>query len=187
MPANVGIIRVTGANASSFTVDITGNNTVANADDMAYTTATGSNNPVRIPASGTTNYSYWVTTRLIAYTTPSGTINNIRWYTDGGNNFSTTAATISAVAGQTQTYFQAGGTAGTSGLQLTAAVNTGLYANPVDPFTYTVGSPLAVTGAITFNSVGQFGNYVVYQLVVTHGNSPGVTNQETFTWLYDET
>jgi hypothetical protein len=48
-----------------------------------------------------------------------------------------------------------------------------------------VGSPLAVTGSTTLANT-DFGNYVVYQLTVATSASPGATNQENYTWLYDE-
>lgn len=186
MPASVGILRITGGYGSQSTTDITGANTVANAQDVHEATATLSSNPVRIPASGT-NYSYWVTTRLIAYTLPSGTINAIKWYTDGGNNFGTG---VTATVAQAQSYVQATGTSGTSGNQLTTAAHTGSISTPVDPFASYggVASALSITGSITYGgATGQFGNYVVYQLAVASTASPGATNQETFTWLYDET
>jgi hypothetical protein len=185
MAASVGILRITGAFAGQSTTDITGLNTVANAEDAHYPTATLSSNPVRIPALGT-NYSYWVTTRLIAYTTPAGTINNIRWYTTGSNNFGTG---VTATAAQSQSYVQATGTIGTTGIQLTVGNHTGSLASPVDPFTVYPGSStaLAVTGSLANPSTGQFGNYVVYQLAVATTASPGATGQNTFTWLYDET
>lgn len=185
MAASVGILRITGAVGSQSTTDITGANTVANAQDVHEATATLSSNPVRIPSTGT-NYSYWVTTRLVAYTAPSGTINAIRWYTDAANNFGTG---VTAKAAQAQSYVQATGTAGTTGTQLTTTNHTGSLGTPTDPFGYTQTSPLSVTGSITFgDSVpAQFGNYVVYQLEVASNASPGATGQETFTWLYDET
>lgn len=186
MPASVGILRITGAVGAQSTTDITGANTVANAQDVHEATATLSSNPVRIPSSGT-NYSYWVTTRLIAYTAPAGTINNIRWYTDGANNFGTG---VTATVSQAQSYVQATGTAGTSGNQLTTTAHTGSLSTPTDPFAnYNVTTPLSITGSITYGASfpTQFGNYVVYQLAVATTASPGATGQETFTWLYDET
>lgn len=184
MAASVGILRITGAFGSQSTTNITGANTVANAQDVHEATATLSSNPVRIPSAGS-NYSYWVTTRLAATTAPAGTINNIRWYTDGSDNFGTGVSTIAA---QAQTYVQATGTAGTSGNLLTTLSHTGLSAAPVMPFTYIQGSPLAITGSFTFGAAtGQFGNYMVYQLAVGTTASPGATSQLTFTWLYDET
>ena len=185
MAASVGILRITGAFAGQSTTDITGANTVANAQDVHEATATLSSNPVRIPSTGS-NYSYWVTTRLTAYTAPAGTINNIRWYTDGADNFGTGVSTIAA---QAQSYVQATGTAGTSGTLLTTGSHTGSLSTPATPFTYTQTSPLSVTGSFTYGQAvpNQFGNYVVYQLAVASTASPGATGQEIFTWLYDET
>ena len=183
--ATVKIIRCTGATGTS-TTDITSTNTVANAADVHYSTPVGSSNPVRIPASGSTNYSYWVSTRLLAQTAPTGTIDQLRWYsTSGSGNFGTG---VSVVAAQATTYVQANGTVGTSGTQLTTGSHAGLVAAPVDPYVNYPNATqyLAVSGSIT-TSTGQFGNFVVYQLAVTYGASPGPTGQETFTWLYDET
>lgn len=186
MAASVGILRITGAFASQSTTDITGVNTVANAEDVHYPTATLSSNPVRIPAVSGTNYSYWVTTRLIAYTTPTGTINNIRWHTTGSNQFGTGVA---ATVAQAQSYVQATGTIGTTGTQLTVGNHTGSLASPVDPFTVYPGqsTALAVTGTLGNPNTGQFGNYVVYQVAVSTTAGPGATPSNTFTWLYDET
>lgn len=71
------------------------------------------------------------------------------------------------------------------GDELTTANHAGLTGNPVDFENYTVGSPLAVTGSTTLANT-DFGNYVVYQLTVATSASPGATNQENYTWLYDE-
>lgn len=187
MAASVGILRITGAYGSQSTTDITGANTVANAQDVHEAVATLSSNPVRIPATGT-NYSYWVTTRLIAYSLPTGTINAIKWYT-GSNNFGTGVA---AKVAQAQSYVQATGTAGTSGNLLNATAHTGSISTPVDPFANYNGaaSALSITGSCTYGGAAaplQFGNYVVYQLEVASTAGPGATGPTTFTWLYDET
>ena len=185
MAASVSILRITGAFAGQSTTDITGANTVANAQDTHEATATLSSNPVRIPSIGS-NYSYWVTTRLYAATAPTGTINNIRWYTGGSDNFGTGVSTIGQ---QATTYVQATGTAGTSGNLLTTTGHTGLIGAPYMPFTYIQTTPLSITGSITYGASfpAQFGNYFVYQLAVASTASPGATGQLTFTWLYDET
>ncbi len=184
MSATVKINRITGAGAGSGT-DITGINTRANAFD-AHTTADTSN-PIQIPPSGS-NYSYWVTTRLNVTVTPSGTINNLRWYTDGANGFGTgvTCNAAKASTGSNAGYRQATGSTGT-GTQLTTGNHTGLDATPVDAFTFTSGSPLALTGSLSNPSTGLFGDHVVYQLAVASTASPGVTPSETFTWKWDET
>jgi hypothetical protein len=185
MVASVQILRKTGASPGTGT-DITGINTRANAydghstGDITY--------PIQIPAAGT-NYSYWVTTRLNAVSSPAGTINNIRWFTDGTGSFGTgvTCKVAKASTGADAGYRQATGTQGQTGTQLTQANHTGLDAAPVDAFTKTSGSPLALNGSISNPSTGQFGDHVVYQIEVGTTASAGATTQETFTWRYDET
>ncbi len=176
MAATVLIRRLTSSGPTA--TDITSINTRANAED-AHSTA-GTSNSILVPAAGS-NYSFWVVTRLDVTAITSGTVDNVKWYTDGTNNFGTG---VTAIANQATAYTQATGTTGTTGTQLT----TGNYATvttPVDPFTFTSGSPLSVTGTTT--TTGQFGNYVVYQIVVGTTAASGATAQETFTWKYDDT
>lgn len=185
MPATVQIHRKTGAAPGSGT-NITGINTRANAEDAH--SVSGTSNPIRVPTSGS-NYSYWVTTRLNVTVTPSGTINNVRWFTDGANNFGTgiTCIVQKANAGADAGYRIATGTPGTTGTQLTAVNHSGLTGAPVDAFTYTSGSPLSLTASISNPNTGEFGDHVVYQIVVGTTASPGVSGTETFTWRWDET
>lgn len=183
MAATVVINRWTGASGSPTKTAIQSANTVANASDAHQATASSSTNPIRVPAAGT-NYSYWVSTRLSASVTPSGTINNIRWYTDGANNFGTG---ITCKGNTASAYVQATGVAGTSGDVLNVTNHTSLAGATADVFTYTSGSPKSITGSISNPSTGDFGDFFVYQIEVATTAGPGVTNQETFTWLYDET
>lgn len=183
MAATVVINRWTGSSGGPTKTAIQGANTVASASDAHQSTAAGSSNPIRVPSSGT-NYSYWVVTRLSASTSPSGTINNIRWHTDGANNFGTG---ITCKGNTATTYVQATGVAGTSGDQLTTSSYSTLSDTPANVFTFTSGSPKSVTGSISNPSTGDFGDFFVYQIEVDSTAGPGVTGQETFTWLYDET
>jgi hypothetical protein len=183
MAATVIINRWTGSSGGPTKDDITGANTVANADDTHQTTAVGSADPIRIPTVGT-NYSFWVATRLECTVTPAGTINNLRWYTDGANSFGTG---ITCKAQNASTYVQATGTVGVTGTQLTTGNYATLSGAPVNAFTFTSGSPKSLTGSITNPSTGDFGHFMVYQLEVGTTASPGATGSETFTWLYDET
>lgn len=184
MPATVIINRWTGSSGSPTKTDITSINTVASASDAHQTTAAGSSNPIRIPASGT-NYSYWVVTRLsTGTTTPTGTIDNIKWYSDNANNFGTG---VTCKGEEASGYVQATGTVGTTGTQLTTGNYATLAGSPVDVFTYTSGSPNSITGSIANPSTGDFGGFFVYQIEVGTTASPGTTGQETFTWSYDET
>ena len=184
MAATVTIRRWHGAGPTK--TDITSINTRANAED-AHSTA-GTTNPIQIPAAGS-NYSYWVTTRLSADSSPAGTINNIKWYTDGGNGFGTgVTATVGSVPSASG-YTQATGTPGTTGTELLVANYTGFTPSPGgDPFAFTTGSPKSITGTISNPSTGDFGDFVVYQIVVGTTAGPGATTtQETLTWKYDET
>ena len=185
MAATVQIVRKTGASPGSPT-DITSINTRANAEDTH--TVAGTSNPIRVPAAGT-NYSYWATTRLNVTVTPAGVIDNLRWFTDGSNNFGTgvTAKGAKASTGADAGYRQATGTPGTTGTQLTTGNHTGLDAAPVDLFTFTSGSPKSLTGSISNPNTGEFGDHWVYQIEVGATAGAGATNQETFTWRFDET
>ena len=181
MAATVLIRRITGTTASQTATDITGVNTRANAQD-AHEVA-DVDNPVQKPTSGL-KYSYWVSTRLDATVTPAGTIDNIRWFADGANGFGTgiTCKGITATA-----YKQATGSVGDTGNQLNTSNYTTLTGAPVDVFTHTSGSPKAVTGSISNPSTGQFGDLFVYQIEVDTDAGPGASNQETFTYRFDET
>ncbi len=185
MAATVQIVRKTGVAPGSAT-DITGINTRANAEDTH--TVAGISNPIRVPAAGT-NYSYWVTTRLDVTVTPAGTIDNLRWFTDGTNNFGTgvTATAAKASTGVDAGYREATGTPGITGTQLTGGNHTGLDEAPVDPFTFNSGVPKSLVGSLANPTTGEFGDHWVYQIDVDNTAGPGPTNQETFTWRFDET
>lgn len=177
MAATVLIRRLTSTGPTL--TDITSINTRANAED-AHSTA-GTTNSVLIPAAGS-NYSYWVATRLDVTAITSGTVNNIKWYTDGTNNFGTG---VTATGNTATSYIQATGTTGTTGTQLTVG-NYSTVTTPVDPFTFTSGSPKSVTGS-TSSVSAVFADLFVYQLVVGTTAASGASAQETFTWQYDDT
>ncbi len=177
MAATVTIRRLTSTGPTS--TDITSINTRANAED-AHSTA-GTTNSILVPAAGS-NYSFWVVTQLNITAITSGTVDNVKWYTDGTNNFGTG---VTALVNTATGYVQATGTTGTTGTQLTTGNYATLAGTPVDPFTYSSGSPLSVSGSAT--TTGAFGDRVVYQLVVGTTAASGATAQETFTWRYDDT
>lgn len=177
MAATVLIRRLTSTGPTL--TDITSINTRANAED-AHTTA-GTSNSVLIPAAGS-NYSFWVATRLDVTAITAGTVNNIKWYTDGSNNFGTG---VTATGNTATSYIQATGTTGTTGIQLTTG-NYSTITTPVDPFTFTSGSPKSVTGTTSTTS-STFADLFVYQLVVGTTAASGASAQETFTWQYDDT
>ena len=188
MAATVNIKRWTGLIGAPTKTNIDGANTVANAVDSHQSVAAGSSNPIKIPTVDT-NYSYWVATRLAAATSPAGTINNLRWYGDGAANWGTG---VGCNVGQAPSYTQATGTPGTTGDVLNGTnypslIDLGGGDKTKNFTTYTSGSPMSVVGSISNPSTGDFGSFVVYQLTVATTASAGVTAQETFTWLYDET
>lgn len=183
MAATVLIYRWTGSAASPTYTDITSINTVANAVDLHQTVAANSLYPVRAPTSGT-NHSYWVVTRLYAQTSPAGTINNIRWNTDGSNNFGTG---IACNGNSAAIYVQATGTLGVSGTVLNPTNYSTLDGPPADVFLFDPISPFNIAGSLSSPNTGHFGDFFVYQMSVDPTASPGPTNQETFTWSYDET
>ena len=178
MAATVSIVRLTGAGPTATT--ITSINTRANAED-AHSTA-GTSNPIQIPAAGS-NFSYWVTTRLLIDAAPTGTINNVKWYTDGGNGFGTGVTCLGNASGS---YVQATGTPGTTGTELNQTNHNGLSASVTNVFTFTANGALSIS-ASTSAGTGQIGNYVVYQICVASTASPGATGAETFTYKFDET
>lgn len=190
MAADVGIDRLTGSGPTTTRIDSGGGSGSTRASTSDSPTP-GTNDPIPIPGAGT-NYSYWVVTRLDAYTTPSGTINNILWYTDGTNAW--TGVTVEV--GTSSAYSQATGSQGNTGDELTDTNYTGGTLAPTDPsadsaFGYDdsslPGSALSVTGSLTNPSTGGFGDYVIYQLSVGTGAAAGTLAAETFSFQYDET
>lgn len=179
MAATLTIRRWTGGSSSPIKTNITSINTRANAEDAH--SSSGTTNSILIPAVGS-NYSYWVVTRLSVDSISSGTVDNLRWYTDGTNNFGTGVA---CTGNSATSYIQAIGTPGQSGIQLTQSSYSGLSASPVDVFSFTSSSPKNVTGSTT--SVGDLGDFFVYQIEVSSSAAAGATAQETFTWKYDDT
>jgi hypothetical protein len=126
------------------------------------------NNPIPIPGAGT-NYSYIKQLRFNCTVAPSNTINNLKFYSDGANGFGTgmdllCKTTSSYVDPTTQT--------------------TTLVASQASVFTYTSGSPLAVTGSTS--GTGLFGDYVLSQFSVTTTAGQGTTPSEVLTFSYDE-
>lgn len=175
MAATVTVRRWWGASGSPTKTDITTATSRACTYDNA---APGTSWPIPIPTSGA-KYSYWVTTRLSADVTPAGTINNIRWYTDGTPGFGTG---VSYVAGEASYYVQATGTPSDTGTQLTQGAHAGLIAAPYDGFGKTSAAPEAVDGSITNPSTGDFGNFMVQQLLVFAAAGPGAVTAETMTF-----
>lgn len=184
MTATVQIVRKTGSPPTA--TDITSINTRANAYDGHSTADT--TYPIRIPATSA-NFSYWVTTRLNIAVSPAGTINNVKWYTDGDNGLASgvTCNVALASTGTSGGYVAASGTIGLTGTQLLQATHSGLNSAPINAFSVTSTSSLALTATISNPDIGEFGDHVVYQIAVDSTASAGATATETFTWAYDET
>lgn len=176
MPATVEVVRLTGAGPTVTTV--TSVNTRASTSDAP---SPGSANPIPVPGAGS-NYSFWVTTRLNCTVAPATNISNLRFFTDGSNGFGTG---VTALAQSASSYVQATGTTGATGDQLSQGNHAGLTDAPVSPFTWTSGSPKSLNGSTS--TTGQFGDYMVMQLVVGTTAGPGTVPAETFSFSYDET
>lgn len=179
MVATVIILRKT-ETGPVVTDDITAINTRANTTD-AHTTADTAN-PIQIPTDTSTNYSFWVVTRLQTIAAPDTLIDNIEWFSDGANGFGTGVATVGESATD---YSVATGTNGETGDELTTGSYTSLTTDPVDVFSFTSGSPNPITGSTS--GTGEFADHFVYQQFVTSDASPGTTPTETWTWRFDET
>ena len=187
MAATILLRRWTGPSGSIVKTDITGINTEHVTEDAHYTT--GGTNPIPIPSAGT-NYGFWVTVGLNAAISPAGTINNLRFYTDGVNSSPSGVTWLcqNANVGADSGYRTAAGTVGVTGTQLTTGNHSGLTGAPVDPFTFTAGSPLSLGGSIVNPNIGDFGDLVVTQLVVaSSATATGVITTETMTYQWDET
>ena len=179
MPATVTIKRLTGNVGAPTLTDITSGTTRVSLSDSA---TPGTATPCLIPNSST-NYSFWAVIAMYADTSPAGTIDTVKLYSDGVNSFGTG---VTMVIGQATTYVQATGSA-TTGILLNTTNYVTLTGAPVDVFTYTAGSPLAITGSISNPSTGKVTNYVPFQMAVASTAAPGIVSAETLTMTYNET
>jgi hypothetical protein len=167
MAATVEIRSYHGASGSETGTDVAGGSIRFKQADNDTVDA---NNPVPVPAAGT-NYSFIKNFRFHAVTTPSNTINNLAFYTDGSNGYGTGVA-LNVKTSATYVDPVANGT--------TALTGT------TDAFTYTSGSPLAITGSVSNPTTGAFGNFVVAQIAVGTTASQGTSGSESLTWSFDE-
>ena len=177
---------------------ITGGLTRANAIDLhsgsGDNTTADTTNPVQIPSSGNTNYSFWVSTSLFYNSGLSSTIGNIRWFSGGTNNFGTG---IDCWGHKAFAYYPATGTVGQTGTKLTLVNSNhpGLDFEPVAVWPWTVSSPLGQVGMLfnggvsgsTAKTSRPFGQLFVYQIRVDSTASAGTSTAQTFTFKYDET
>ena len=161
---------------------IQGINTVASSADIHQEVA-ASLYPIKVPETGN-NYSYWVSTRLqTGAVGPAGSITNIRWYSDGSNNF---GSGVTCKVAHATDYVVAMGTQGVSGAELNNINNPKLVNTPALFTTYISPSPMVVPGSTSLPDT-DFGNFVVYQIIIDSSTNAGVSGTETFTWIYDET
>jgi hypothetical protein len=176
MAATVQIRRLTGANSSITSTDVTSGSVHAGTQD-----ANTSPCKIPVPTSGC-NYSFWVNTQLNCTVAPDNSLTNIFWYTDGASSFGTG---VNAIVIPASGYASAIGTAGSSGQLLTPSNHGAAACTATSPlFLYTSSCKLTVTGSTT--TTGSFGNRVVIQLNVETTAGAGNTGAETITWTYDE-
>lgn len=127
------------------------------------------NNPIPIPAAGT-NYSWIKQFRFNATVAPANAINNLKLYSDGGNGLGTGMDLLCK----------------TSASYLDPITNAAtLVASQASIFTYTTGSPLAVTGSIAATT-GLFGDYMLTQFSVASTAGQGTSGSEVMTFSFDE-
>lgn len=195
MSSTVKIYRQTGTSGAATYTDNSGVNDRMNAADNP---ADGTTDPITVPASGT-NYSFWNVWRLCCTVAPSTQITAMQFWTSGSNPFpSGVTWNISTAPGTngnaTTNYTQATGTTGTTGNQLTTGSYSGLIGSPANAFGFTAGSPLAIPGNFTSGSdtagtpaTGYFGSWIVSQIAVASGTTPGTTGTAGYTigWTED--
>lgn len=128
------------------------------------------NNPIPIPGAGT-NYSYFKQMRFNCTVAPSNLINNLKFYTDGANGLGTGMDLLCKTV------------ASASYVDPVANAST-LVTGQSSAFTYTSGSPLAVTGSTS--ATGEFGDYVGTQFSVASTAGQGTSGSEVITFSYDE-
>lgn len=135
-------------------------------DSNAQTTT----NPVQVPTSAGTNYSYTKQIRLNVTVAPATQLENLRAYSDGANSLGTGVSIQYDKAGTFQ-----------------AQVNTNI--SGTDFFTATVGSPIDmdVTNTGPHTGTGYKGDLLRIQLTVAETAAAGqVTANEPLTFAYDE-
>lgn len=178
--AQVRIMRWTSVTATPTKTNIDGStNRAGTADDPAP----GTSYPIPVPTDSNLRYSYWVCTRLSAFSAPSTGIQNLKWYSDGSNEL---GAGVDLMVASASTYVQASGTSGTTGVLLNSTNYGSLSSAPASAWTYVSSSMLSVGGSIG-SVTGDIGHFVVYQVQVSSNAGPGSTGSEQLTWQYDET
>lgn len=178
MAATVQIRRLTGANGSITSTDITSGSVHAGTQDSNTSPCA-----IPVPTSGS-NHSYWVTAQLNCTASADNALNNIKFWTDGANSFGTG---ITAIVSTASGYVQATGTTGSSGILLSvgnyATLATG---GASDLFLYTSSCKLTVAGSLAGATTGSFGDRVVSQLSIISTAGAGNSVAETLNWQWDE-
>ena len=174
--ATVQIRRLTGAQATPTSTDVTSGSVHAGTQDA-------NTSPCRIPVpTSGSNYSFWVNTQLHCTVAPDNSLTNVFFYTDGANGFGTD---VTAIVSTASTYASALGAAGSSGSLLNQTNHASLTGATSNLFLYTSSCKLTVAGSIAATT-GSFTNRVVYQLIVASNASAGNTGGELMTWTFDE-
>lgn len=173
--ATVQVRRLTGAQATPTSTDVTSGSVHAGTQD-----ANTSPCKIPVPTSGS-NYSFWVNSQLHATVAPDNSLTNVKFYTDAGA-FGTD---ITAIVSTASTYASALGAAGSSGSLLNQTNHASLTGATSNLFLYTSSCKLTVAGSIA-NTTGSFTNRVVYQLIVASNASAGNTAGRVMTFEFDE-
>jgi len=144
------------------------------------------NDPIPIPGAGT-NYSRWKSIYLYCTGAPSLQVDNVRIYTDE-TDF---AANVKVYVGNETPTKNSGSSAGydVADANVTMVGNHTDISAKTDFFTYGSGDPKSVSISEAdniINAIGETSDYVVLQMEVSVGATPGDLTNETFTWLYDE-
>lgn len=140
------------------------------ADNATVDTA----DPLVIPGSGLTTYSYTKKLRPYMEAAPDTSVSNFRWYTDGSNDFGTGISV----------------NAKNLGVTWGANYNTAMAAGS-DLFGYTSGAPLDGDGTDTGPFVpadddSYIGDLIELQMAIADTASSGTLSAETLTLAYDE-
>lgn len=141
----------------------------------------GTNNPIPIPTTDTTVYSYFKS-HALEFTGSFSTISDVKIYTDGTGFGTGIAVAVSSEVLGDGSYQQATGTVGTGGDEM-VTTHAGVSATQ-DFFDFVSGSPKDVHAA-EITAVGHT-SHVILQLFVTSAASQGELSDETITWQYNE-
>ena len=166
MAATIQIISLHGATGSTETQVDGGTMRFKAADDDTANTS----NPLVIPGAGSI-YSYIKQIRFKCTVAPSNLVDNLKFYTDGSNGLGTGVG----ITGKTYVAGSYINPATQGQTQLSGTTNI---------FTYTSGSPLAVSGSTS--GTGLFSDIIALQMDVASTAGQGTTPSETLTFSYDE-